>query len=92
MGDLFGRFLECQQDARLVKFRRATNQKLDAEHGLAAARTATEDRRPALRKSARGDIVKPANAGGCFLDRRHAAQVRVGECAVGFRSHRKYLR
>ena len=62
-GQLGRALLEGHEHARLVHRRRAADDELGREHGLAAARAAADQRRPAARQAAAGDVVETRDSG-----------------------------
>ena len=61
--DVFFGLFERDEDAGLAA-RRAVNQELEAEQGLATAGPATDQRRPAFGEPAAGDLIEAVDAGG----------------------------
>ncbi len=68
LGQVLGGLFERHEDARLVELGRAAHQKLHGEQGLAAARAAADQRRPAFGQAAAGDFVQPLDAGWRFWE------------------------
>ncbi len=60
--------LERHEHARLAELRGAAHQELHGQQRLAAAGAAADQRRPAARQAAPGDLVEAGDAGGGLFD------------------------
>ena len=64
--EVIGALLEAHEHAGLAEIARASRQELDAQQGLAGARSAADQRRTTSRQATIGDLVQPADAGRAF--------------------------
>ena len=72
--DLPRALLERDEHARFLHLVRPVDQRLQREHGLAAARSAHDQGRATARQAASGDLVESLDAGGRF---RHRGLPRI---------------
>ena len=69
-GQLLGRLLEGHEDARLAELADAADEELHAQERLAGAGAAADERGPAARQAALGDLIQAADARGALGDPR----------------------
>jgi hypothetical protein len=67
-GQLVFRLFESDEDARFRVVPGAVVEKFDAEHGLAASRSAADQSRTPARQTAKSNFVETRNAGGRLFE------------------------